>query len=45
MIPTPKEAFELLKEYNKGEFHLKHGKRQVRRYYEDLFEDRKRYYR
>ena len=26
MIPTPKEAFELLKEYNKGEFHLKHGR-------------------
>lgn len=26
MIPTPKEAFELLKEYNTGEFHLKHGK-------------------
>lgn len=26
MIPTPKEAFELLKEYNKGEFHLNHGK-------------------
>ena len=26
MIPTPKEAFELLKIYNKGEFHLKHGK-------------------
>lgn len=25
MIPTPKEAFELLKEYNKGEFHLAHG--------------------
>ncbi|MBQ8163024.1 MAG: hydrolase [Clostridia bacterium] len=26
MIPTPKESFELLKEYNKGEFHLKHAK-------------------
>lgn len=26
MIPTPKEALDLLKEYNKGEFHLKHGK-------------------
>ncbi|MGM9644278.1 MAG: hydrolase [Eubacteriales bacterium] len=26
MVPTPKEAFELLKKYNKGEFHLKHGK-------------------
>lgn len=26
MIPTPKEAYELLKEYNHGEFHLKHGK-------------------
>ena len=26
MIPTPEEAFELLKEYNKGEFHLNHGK-------------------
>lgn len=26
MIPTPSEAFELLKEYNRGEFHLKHGK-------------------
>lgn len=26
MIPTPKEAFELLKEYNSGEFHLNHGK-------------------
>ncbi len=25
MIPTPNEAFELLKEYNKGEFHLAHG--------------------
>lgn len=25
MIPTPQEAFELLKEYNKGEFHLAHG--------------------
>ncbi|MGN0813959.1 MAG: hydrolase [Candidatus Coproplasma sp.] len=26
MIPTPREAFELLKEYNNGEFHLKHGR-------------------
>ena len=26
MIPTPQEAFALLKEYNKGEFHLKHGR-------------------
>ena len=26
MIPTPEEAYELLKEYNKGEFHLKHGR-------------------
>ena len=26
MIPTPKEAVELLKEYNTGEFHLKHGR-------------------
>lgn len=26
MIPTPREAFELLRKYNKGEFHLKHGK-------------------
>ena len=26
MIPTPNEAFELLKEYNHGEFHLKHWK-------------------
>ena len=26
MIPTPKEAFELLKEYNEGEFHLKHAR-------------------
>ncbi len=25
MIPTPNEAFELLKEYNNGEFHLAHG--------------------
>ena len=25
MIPTPKEAYELLKQYNEGEFHLKHG--------------------
>ena len=26
MIPTPNEAFELLKNYNQGEFHLRHGK-------------------
>ena len=26
MIPTPNEAFELLKIYNQGEFHLRHGK-------------------
>lgn len=26
MIPTPSEAFELLKEYNSGEFHLAHGR-------------------
>lgn len=26
MIPTPTEAYELLKQYNSGEFHLKHGK-------------------
>ncbi|MGN1348644.1 MAG: hydrolase [Acutalibacteraceae bacterium] len=26
MVPTPAEAYELLKEYNEGEFHLKHGK-------------------
>ena len=26
MIPTPKEAFELLKKYNEGEFHLKHAR-------------------
>ena len=26
MIPTPQEAYELLKEYNEGEFHLKHGR-------------------
>ena len=25
MIPTPKEAYELLKQYNEGDFHLKHG--------------------
>ncbi len=25
MIPTPNEALELLKEYNKGEFHIAHG--------------------
>lgn len=26
MIPTPEEAWALLKEYNQGEFHLKHGR-------------------
>lgn len=26
MIPTPEEAYELLKEYNTGDFHLKHGR-------------------
>ena len=26
MVPTPEESFELLKKYNKGEFHLNHGK-------------------
>lgn len=26
MIPTPNEAFELLKIYNQGEFHLRHSK-------------------
>lgn len=26
MIPTPNEAYELLQEYNQGEFHLKHGR-------------------
>ena len=26
MVPTPQEAYELLKEYNEGEFHLKHGR-------------------
>lgn len=26
MIPTPGEAWSLLNEYNKGEFHLKHGR-------------------
>ncbi|MDD5931384.1 MAG: hydrolase [Oscillospiraceae bacterium] len=26
MIPTPQEAYELLKEYNEGDFHLKHGR-------------------
>ena len=25
MIPAPEQAYELLKEYNEGEFHLKHG--------------------
>ena len=25
MIPNPKEAYELLRQYNEGEFHLKHG--------------------
>ena len=26
MIPTPSEAYELLKQYNEGDFHLKHGR-------------------
>lgn len=26
MIPTPEEAYEILKQYNQGEFHLKHGR-------------------
>ena len=26
MIPTPDEAFEILKEYNSGDFHLKHAR-------------------
>lgn len=26
MIPTPNEAFALLKQYNQGEFHLSHGR-------------------
>ena len=26
MIPTPQEAYDILKEYNHGEFHLKHGR-------------------
>ena len=26
MIPTPKEAYELLCQYNEGDFHLKHGR-------------------
>ena len=26
MIPTPQEAYEILKEYNTGDFHLKHGR-------------------
>jgi predicted hydrolase (HD superfamily) len=26
MIPTPEQAYELLKQYNEGEFHLKHGR-------------------
>ena len=25
MIPTPRQAYELLQQYNQGEFHLKHG--------------------
>lgn len=25
MIPTPQQAYELLQQYNEGEFHLKHG--------------------
>ena len=26
MTPTPQEAYELLCEYNEGEFHRKHGR-------------------
>ena len=26
MIPTPAQAYELLQQYNEGEFHLKHGR-------------------
>ncbi len=26
MTPTPEEAFEILKQYNEGDFHLKHGR-------------------
>ncbi|MBR0408514.1 MAG: hydrolase [Clostridia bacterium] len=26
MIPTPEEAYTLLREYNQGDFHLKHGR-------------------
>ncbi len=26
MIPTPEQAWDLLKQYNEGEFHLKHGR-------------------
>ena len=26
MIPTPRQAYELLQQYNQGEFHLKHGR-------------------
>ena len=26
MIPTPEQAYEVLKQYNEGEFHLKHGR-------------------
>ncbi len=26
MIPTPEQAYELLRQYNEGEFHLKHGR-------------------
>ena len=26
MIPTPEEEFEILKQYNEGDFHLKHGR-------------------
>ena len=26
MIPTPEEAYALLREYNEGEFHLRHGR-------------------
>lgn len=26
MIPTPEQAYEMLKQYNEGEFHLQHGR-------------------
>ena len=26
MIPTPEQAWELLREYNEGDFHRKHGR-------------------